>query len=197
MKPLAFLKPRILKWKNWDNGDFDSSRFQHANELIKHTNHIKCIETLSDTKIQVTYTMFNHEPTVLYRLLTDSDANKGRLVDAQVVAGDVSVHDILEQSTLLLKMNDALSFVMTCVQTRLYNYYARKQEMVELQDHDNVIYDAENGECLVHNPTTGRAFVLRLDPSYPLSGSLGIQVVGIEPLEDQDDLLAYQVNLLI
>ena len=131
MKPLAFLKPRILKWKNWDNGDFDSSRFQHANELIKHTNHIKCIETLSDTKIQVTYTMFNHEPTVLYRLLTDSDANKGRLVDAQVVAGDVSVHDILEQSTLLLKMNDALSFVMTCVQTRLYNYYARKQEMVE------------------------------------------------------------------
>ncbi|KAJ3323938.1 hypothetical protein HDV06_000914 [Boothiomyces sp. JEL0866] len=129
------------------------------------------INTLSDTKFQVII-----EDVTITFILND------KKLDIQ--ADNVEYQDILELIADL-PLNEAIGTSVTLLNNRVKNYLERKREM-EIVVENGGIYDDELLELLVQ-AESGRAFVLKIDPNYPLSGLEHIKVVGIEPQEYDDE----------
>ncbi|KAI8903751.1 hypothetical protein EDD86DRAFT_214148 [Gorgonomyces haynaldii] len=161
--------------------------FSKMNPILMKQNDIKSLKMLSDTKIQIVYD-FGNEYQVIYRLTPDPDTNKGRLVDCQMTPGDLDLRDVLEQAGQFLKMDECLAYVISQTRLRLACHCLRQQEMDKLPD---VMYDPDALELMLHT-SSGKAYVIKLDPSYPLCGTAGVQLLGVEPLEHPNQLQQLQ-----
>ncbi|KAJ3274487.1 Origin recognition complex subunit 5 [Terramyces sp. JEL0728] len=148
--------------------------FKEQLKLLYRFNQTK-INTLSDTKFQVII----EDVTITY-ILND------KKLDIQ--ADNVEFQDILEM-VADFPLNEAIGTSVSVLNNRVMNYLNRKREM-EIIVQNGGIFDDELLELLVQ-AESGRAFVLKIDPNYPLSGLENIKIVGIEPQEDDDEKLVW------
>jgi hypothetical protein len=169
--------------------------FKLANQLIAAENDIKSINMLSDTKLEIVYSFEeNHEQQLLLKLKPDPDTNEGCLVDAKIPGSDIAIHDILSASKDHLKMDSALQFVIYNVHARLRNNYLLKLEIEAMNKNGPIIsLDTETNDCIYTSDKSTRTFVISVDTSYPLSGNMGLKIVGIEPINAPDEISKLQV----
>jgi hypothetical protein len=107
----------------------------------------------------------------------------------------VQLQDIVKEAERLSKLDVAVSFTLKAVYHRLLVHHARKQEIQGLlSTYDDLVYDEEMGQVLCQIEKSGRAFVLRLDPLYPMSGWEGIQILGVEPAKDASEVSFWKVH---
>jgi hypothetical protein len=107
---------------------------------------------------------------------------------------NINIEDIMQESLQFEMLNDCLLFVISQVKTRIKCYQSRKLEMEKLVAAGS-IYDEYLGEMLVQSEKSGRAFVLKIDPLYPMSGLKGIKVLGVEPQETDMDVSVWNQKI--
>lgn len=151
-----------------------------------HYADIKEMNIHSDAKFTVTYEFGGVEQRVTFKV----DAGD---VNATVHDSSISIADLLDHDSTL-STDTRLSQLVVNVRLRLANHHKRLAEMQQLAHLDAVTFDAETNECLI-SCASGRVFAVRLDASYPLSGTLGLCLAGIEPSLGPDELASWQVKI--
>lgn len=95
---------------------------------------------------------------------------------------EVDFKDIRVSSKQFTNLDTLLSFLITSINSRLRNHHAILEILGKLNvDSVEANYDSENREMLVHSTSSGRSYLISVDGAYPLCGSSGLVVVGVEP----------------
>ncbi|KAJ3310346.1 Origin recognition complex subunit 5 [Boothiomyces sp. JEL0838] len=178
------------------------------NEELKRTQQeaaereleAKRISEMKDPKVEELGKWFKEQLNLLYRF-TQTKINTLSDTKFQVIIQDFTLTfiidkkldiqaDLIEYQDVLeiiadMPLNEAIGTAVTLLNNRVKNYLSRKSEMQVIVENGG-IFDDELLELLVQ-AESGRAFVLKLDPNYPLSGLEHVKVVGIEPQEYDDE----------
>ncbi|KAJ3261545.1 hypothetical protein HK103_005383 [Boothiomyces macroporosus] len=172
------------------------------NEELKRTQQeaaereleAKRISEMKDPKVEELGKWFKEQLNLLYRF-TQTKINTLSDTKFQIFkyfrltkADHIEYQDVLE-IIADMPLNEAIGTAVTLLNNRVKNYLSRKSEMQVIVENGG-IFDDELLELLVQ-AESGRAFVLKLDPNYPLSGLEHVKVVGIEPQEYDDEKLVW------
>ncbi|KAJ3188257.1 hypothetical protein HDU85_005407 [Gaertneriomyces sp. JEL0708] len=157
--------------------------YQEQIKTYKELQGLKSITHPSPTHVAITYDLDGAaECTLALEFKRSASTPSGWNLTAMDSLYACPIDDLIHTANYArIRLDDMLAVFTREVPLRLRNHFRREREIEEIcSGRDGVSYDPETGEVTVFVGDSGKAFVIRMANSYPLSEGRGLQIVRIE-----------------